>query len=430
MAVFRLSEKISISIFLLIVFFGSLATISTFLLTKRILVNNASDEFSTIGPYRAYVASHLIRNYLNNVTNIANDPVIKDYLALYETDPSKAVLDDDELLGNDIGKLSLAIYILNKDGVAIASTDKRFINENYSFRDYYKKALRGQSHVDIAIGVTTKEKGFYFSSPVYAKNSAEVIGVVVYKLNPEVFSEELFGVLPKDYEFSLVDEFGVIVLSSDTEKVFGSLSKLSESSINKITELKRYDLKEITTLDYPELLNFLPEAGTDSSKLISLEDSFDKTKETTTLYKIDGTQFYLMVEQDTSYLITESLKSASMVASFVAIAALVSILIIGIIIKVFLSPLDLIANFAKKIGEGEVGKRIEINNNDEFSQLGEVISDMSVQLGEYRDNMEMKVKERTAEIEKFMDLMLGRELRMMELKKEVQKLKENKKNES
>jgi C4-dicarboxylate-specific signal transduction histidine kinase len=143
---------------------------------------------------------------------------------------------------------------------------------------------------------------------------------VVYKLNPEVFSEELFGVLPVDFEFSLVDEFGVIVLSSDTEKVFSSLSKLSESSINKITDLNLYGSRKIAALDYPELLNFMPEASTDSSKLIVIEDSIDKTKETTTLYKIDGTQFYLMVEQDTSYLITESLRSA-MVASFVAIAA-------------------------------------------------------------------------------------------------------------
>jgi nitrate/nitrite-specific signal transduction histidine kinase len=77
-----------------------------------------------------------------------------------------------------------------------------------------------------------------------------------------------------------------------------------------------------------------------------------------------------------------------------------------------------------------VGQRIVIKNNDEFSQLGEVISDMSVQLGEYRENMEMKVKERTAEIEEYMDLMLGRELRMMELKKEIQRLKEQNKDES
>ncbi len=430
MAFFRLSEKISVSIFLMIIFFGSLATVSTFLLTKRILVEKAEEEFITIGPYRSYVASQLIRSYLNNTNSISSDPVVKDFLIDYEKDPKNSIIEDEELLSHDGNNSASAIYILNRQGVGIASTDKRLLNQDYSFRNYFKSSIAGNNFIDIALGVTTNEMGYYFSAPVKESNTGEVIGVVVYKLKPEVLSRELFGSVPFDFEFSLIDEYGVVILSTDSEKVYSSLSELSDESKNKIAEIKRYGNRKIYGLDYPELMILLPEASTNSSRLISLEDSVDKKKEATTLYKIEGTPFYLMVEQDTSFLNEVSLRSAAMVASFVAIAALASIVIISFIIKLFLAPLEKITTFAKQIGEGKAGEKILVKNNDEIGELGQVINEMSDQLSSYRDTMEMKVKERTAEIEKSMDLMLGREIKMMELKKENKKLKEGKENES
>jgi C4-dicarboxylate-specific signal transduction histidine kinase len=310
--------------------------------------------------------------------------------------------------------------------VGIASTDKRFLNQDYSFRDYFKSAMTGNNFIDVALGVTTYEMGYYFSAPIMASSSGEVSGVAVYKLRPEVLSQDLFGTVPFDFEFSLVDEFGVVVLSSDSEKIYSSLTELSEESKNKIAEFKRYGARKISALDYPELMNLLPEASTNSSRLISLEDSVDKKKEATTLYKVEGTPFYLMVEQDTSFLNQVSLRSAAMVASFVAVAALASIVIISFIIKIFLTPLEKITTFAKQIGEGKVGEKIGVKNNDEIGQLGQVINEMSDQLNVYKNSMEMRVSERTSEIEKSMDLMLGRELKMMELKKENKKLMEEK----
>jgi len=430
MAVFRLSEKISISIFLLIVFFGSLATVSTFLLTKRILVQKAEEELATIGPYRSYAASQLINNYVNKVITISNDPEVKEFAINFEKNPKSAKISDEQLLSHDNTNSASSIYILSKHGKGIAATDKRFLNQDYSFRDYFKSSIVGKNYIDMALGVTTNEMGYYFSSPIIASNSGEVFGVIVFKIKPEVLAKELFGTVPFDYNFSLVDEHGVVILSTDNNKMYKSLAGLSDLSKKKLEESGKFGVKKIEELDCLELMLILPEASTGSSKIIELNDKVKNKKVIATLFKIENSPFFLMVEEDISFLSEVSLRSAAMVASFVAIAALAAIVIIGLLIKMFLTPLEIITKIAKSIGEGSEVEKIVIKNNDEIGQLGEVINNMSQQLSEYRNTMEMKVKERTSEIEKSMDLMLDRELKMMELKKEIQRLKDQNKDES
>ena len=80
---------------------------------------------------------------------------------------------------------ALTCYIMDKNGTTVTSsnrnTPKSFIGKNYSFRPYFKKAIEGEPYIYLALGVTSKKRGIYFSYPVMKDN--KILGVVVIKFS-------------------------------------------------------------------------------------------------------------------------------------------------------------------------------------------------------------------------------------------------------
>ncbi len=93
---------------------------------------------------------------------------------------------------------------------------------------------------------------------------------------------------------------------------------------------------------------------------------------------------------------------------------------------------------AIEIGKGNLDTKIEVKTKDEIGELanafGQMTGDLKKsrnELEEYSKTLEEKVKERTkelevknTELERMNKLMVGRELRMIELKKEIAALRE------
>ena len=141
-----------------------------------------------------YHASSTVNN-LHDEISIYLDVQAKPVKALAELRASSAVIstgsaddfaDVNHLLDTFCSSLdALTCYIMDKEGTTIASsnrnTPKSFIGKNYSFRPYFKKAIKGNPCVYLALGVTSKKRGIYFSHPI--KKNNEIIGVTVIKFS-------------------------------------------------------------------------------------------------------------------------------------------------------------------------------------------------------------------------------------------------------
>jgi nitrate/nitrite-specific signal transduction histidine kinase len=120
----------------------------------------------------------------------------------------------------------------------------------------------------------------------------------------------------------------------------------------------------------------------------------------------------------------------------------VTILILVILITYFLTksitrPVIKLRDTAILIGKGKLDTKIEIKSKDEIGQLAQVFNEMAGKLKESYGNLEQKVVERTKEVEaaktelsqkldemsRMNKLMVDRELKMIELKKEIEALK-------
>jgi len=98
-----------------------------------------------------------------------------------------------------------------------------------------------------------------------------------------------------------------------------------------------------------------------------------------------------------------------------------------LIVRVLLiKPINQIRNANREMAKGNLDQKIILQNHDEVGELAESFNSMVSKLKEARENLEDKIKKRTSDLEKTNKFMVGRELKMMELKKEIDSLKNKK----
>lgn len=90
--------------------------------------------------------------------------------------------------------------------------------------------------------------------------------------------------------------------------------------------------------------------------------------------------------------------------------------------------LVLLVRAAHEIAGGNLEMRVAEKGQDEISELAAAFNFMVAKLKGLYEGLEQKVRDRTKELEKDNKLMVGRELKMVELKKEIESLKKLVKN--
>ncbi|MEI8172510.1 MAG: diguanylate cyclase [Deltaproteobacteria bacterium] len=146
-------------------------------------------------------------------------------------------------------------YLLDRRGAAIASSNRympdSFVGHSYAFRHYYQSAAVGAPAVQFALGVTSGERGYYTSHPVFTPNG-KIAGVVVIKQNID-WVEEKF---PKPGHVFFISPEGVIFLSNSPETRFKGLWPLTTEKTQKVVAGRQFGPGP-----FPALLSREPKDG-------------------------------------------------------------------------------------------------------------------------------------------------------------------------
>lgn len=130
-------------------------------------------------------------------------------------------------------------YLMNNEGLTIAASNWNephpFVGRNFSYRPYFKEAMKGQLGRYFALGTTSSRRGYYFAYPV--RNKGTILGALVIKISIDSV-EQSWG--HKDQSFIVTDPDGVIFLSTDTNWKFKTLFPLAEETRERIIQSKRY----------------------------------------------------------------------------------------------------------------------------------------------------------------------------------------------
>ncbi|MCX6795330.1 MAG: ATP-binding protein [Candidatus Falkowbacteria bacterium] len=382
---------ISVS-FLLITILGSII----FWYLDRELTNKRVQEITSLSTEQAGQSNQLIKNNQLFVQTIGMDPRLSNYFQNPSQEKSEEIL---KIFSNysEINTKYLAIYLLDKNGVGVISTDHRFVGQDYSFRNYFKKALAGGSVVDIAIGKTSNQFGCYFSYPI-SDQSGSIVGVLVLKTdNQEIDQAVLNSDLAKNSTVMLTDQYGIVIASNDSSRFLSSLGALSESSVRNIKESDKLLGREVKPLQYGNVQAIID--NYQGPQTASFYDQVDQENEKVYVTKIGNLPFFLVSEirlesvHHFAWLILGQITFVSIIG-----LAFFTFLITRLILSL-VKPLSRFKKISESVIAGDFSQRIDIKQDDEFGDLAKVFNHMLDNLRDLYKNLDKKVRERTAVIE-------------------------------
>jgi PAS domain S-box-containing protein len=393
-----IQKKLFISIILLGIGFSAIVVSGVFFYFQNLLVNK---EISNIEDVAMVQASELAGNFNqykllakiigsgvvpvayfenpNEIMRVQFETAIKQFIV---TDPSIST-----------------IYLMDRTGLVHMSTDPTFLSKNYSFRDYFKKALSGEAYIDALIGVTSKEFGYYFSYPIRSQDGV-VVGVVAVKTNQVYKNSDLFNDSQVvSSKRMLVDEMGVVIASNRPERFLKALGPLTVNELTQIKEGNLFAGQDIEPLQYQAVKALIPNySGAES---VSLYDAEDRSSEVVYLEKILGTPFFLITEIDLDTVYDSVYYLSGLIGLFIlSVFFLMAFIGFRLITHFVIRPLRKMTDVSKQIGEGDFSSKLEISSNDEFEDLAETINWMSSKMAHFHEDLLEQVKLKTAELRK------------------------------
>lgn len=432
MILHSLKNKILMTTMSVIIIMGSAATYAVFLYSKDILFENEKNSLTTIVSEQAQQISILLKEstYLSQL--ISKQDFVLDYLY----NPEKSPQNTEVLKRFQSYNLSdnySSIYLMDIDGNTLVSTDEAFVSNNYSFREYFTEAKKGNYYTDISIGATSKELGYYFSTPVINENN-EIIGVLVLKMKPNVINDLIIKPYLESNKgklglLAVIDDYSIIFHSNDPTKLFKSIADLSPETLKEINDKKRFADFDIGSLNYNIKLEEIRKIENSLSLEVlnkELNNNF-----LLNIVKIKDTPFCVIIIHNKNDLISSALKISYTLAFFVLLSVIVTIITINILVSRYTKPLSELNDVVRKaITEEDLGQRALITSKDEIGVLSKNFNELIEKLQKTLINVEEKVQKRTEQLERTNRAMSGRELKMIELKKEIielkNKLKDNK----
>lgn len=154
-------------------------------------------------------------------------------------------------------------YLMDDEGLTIAASNwnepRPFVGRNFSYRPYFKEAMKGNLGRYFALGTTSSRRGYYFAYPV--RHAKQILGALVVKINIDSVEQTW----DQNREaFLVTDPDGVIFLTTFKNWRFRTLNSLNEEVIKRLEESRRYPNASLTPL------NIVGEMEVDGRKIISV----------------------------------------------------------------------------------------------------------------------------------------------------------------
>jgi len=133
-----------------------------------------------------------------------------------------------------------AVYVMDTTGLTLAASNwnqpgSSFVEMNFSYRPYFKDAVRGMPGRFYGIGTVSREPGYYFSHGIVDGNRQ--LGVATVKVN----LDKLDAAWSRSTDKVLaIDGNGVVFLASESAWKFRALRPLSSETLQQLAQTRQY----------------------------------------------------------------------------------------------------------------------------------------------------------------------------------------------
>jgi|GEM_PF-5716112 len=380
---------------------------SCLLLSKSLTQSNA--EFDAMGNTSDFI-SQMDEKWTSNDSNAS--VFVEEILA---NNLSKLFDSYEEFYDeNSSNNLIALIYATNKYGAIVAQTSKASDYDQSDEQWFIDTAVNGTYASDVQVDESTGEKNTVAICIRVDNEAGQMLGVLKVIFNVEPLFEILQSLSDSEshsMSFSLLTSEGNIIYSIHEYSFFDPFPARIFSQLDS-DDSSRY---------------FLTENGSGAhcgEVLVAYAFSSGYGQ-------FDGNNWILVFEQHTDVVfapINELMVIILIVTAFIVMCSLVFGFWFS---KSFSRPILLLNDAALRMSKGNLDEKIDVSTDDEIGQLADSFEEMRKNLSKLRDDLELRVRQRTAdlnskveELEKFKSVTVNRELRMLELKEELDRLKE------
>ena len=143
-----------------------------------------------------------------------------------------------------------------------------------------------------------------------------------------------------------------------------------------------------------------PQSGDDE---LAIAHDFKNRRVLTSYATIPSLRWSVFVEQPIEEAFEILRASIQRTALLLLLGVVLSFLASLVLARRMVRPISALQAGAAKIGEGDLGDRIEVHTGDELEALADQFNSMADQLKESYAGLERKVEERTAELQKTLE---------------------------
>ncbi|KNX79813.1 chemotaxis protein [Pseudomonas sp. 250J] len=327
----RFSHKILLAASLIVILAFSLFTLYNDYLQRNAIREDLENYLAEMGESTSTNIRNLFEGRIKLVENVAQN------IAQYPQNTGT-------LLGqNALTSSFQTIYLGQPDGTFTVRPDTK-MPDGYDprVRPWYKDGLNANGPIltEPYIDMATNELVISIIST--ASRSVGVVGgdLALDGLVQIINSLDFGGM---GYAF-LVNDQGKILVHPDKNLVMKSLSDLFPQNTPRLSG----NLTEVTLNGETRLLTFTPVKGLPSANWY----------------------IGLSVDKDKAFSMLSTFRTSAVIATLVAVVIIIALL--GLLIRVLMQPLHTMTRAMSNIaeGEGDLTRRLEIHNHDEFGILG------------------------------------------------------------
>lgn len=385
---------------------------------ERILTQNTLKNLRTLAVMIEGQVTDVYLRYQDHLRIASKRLLIYQSLEDYLTDPNpehKAKLDVLVHRFEPVAAGLEEMYIFDKKGNIIIGSDGAWEGKNVIEQPFFKKAIHAEYFGFNKKNIMDK----YASQFVLAtaiKPQDEVLGVVLIVLKSDILSRITRTAL----QLGASEDILLAMRDSDGNAQFIAQRQFQDDAkALTIIPKERKDIPIIQALDGKDMLI---DRGIDYRGEIVMA---------ATRY-IDVLGIGIVIKVDRSEFLKPINELNKVVIIFGSIIIFFTLLMAYIVGRSLAIPIELLSHHADSISSGDYTARLVVDgmeDEDEIGKLSKSLVQMSQKLIVSNKNLEKDVQERTTqlqqrltELEKFTAMSTGREVRMIELKRQINQL--------
>ena len=266
--------------------------------------------------------------------------------------------------------------VMDTAGNAAVATDPAVMGKNFKFREYFKQAMQGHSHMTgIIVGAVAGAAGIFYSRPVHT-HDGQVIGAVVLRIKAEPVGRILASAqVGQDRTPFLIDGDGVIVWHPDEKLMFRSLVPLDKSVLDEIVADQRFRRAKIESVNQPKLAAVM--VGARERGNVSYFSNVTQREEIAGYAPVPGHDWVVGVSESREYFTAPLERLFQNVLLSVILVGAIFLLLAMLFARSIVRPIEQLTSAAHALKSGDYDRaNIAVKSNDEVGQLARTFNVM------------------------------------------------------